>query len=236
MRWAFTGDEFLYVWGESGSDRVPAPLTVVPSVAWRHEWEAVVARLRERLPVARDPDLSAVVRLAAAPELAVTVIGSRNGTPIRLYCAVTQRSAVALAQLPDSDDDRTVVVRAGSPASVPVWVSRFAGQRRAGAVPPLTESVAALTTPAQAVALDYGEVSTADRVHDLLAEPRSGDGHVEVVRGRPRSPEPVRRHLSWFDVAGDGRYAYRYRHGDLMVEPCSTARFEQVLARMTGLG
>ncbi|WP_336086311.1 ESX secretion-associated protein EspG [Nocardia sp. SSK8] len=231
MRWEFTADEFLYVWGETGLDRIPAPLTVVPSVRWRHEWDDLAAELRVRLPVARDPDLSAVLRLAAAPELAVTVVGARNDKSIRLYCAVTHRSAVALAQLPGSSAGRTVVVRTGNPESVPVWVSLFAGERRAGTAPPMTESVDALTTPTQAVTLDYGEASTADRVHDLLAAPRSGAGHVEVVRGRPGSPGG--RYLSWFDVAEDGRYAYRYRHGDLMIEPCSTTRFEKILARMT---
>ncbi|WP_278261053.1 ESX secretion-associated protein EspG [Nocardia sp. AG03] len=234
MRWEFTGDEFLYAWGESGSDRIPAPLTVTPSVRWRHEWDALVADLRERLPAARDPDLSAVLRLAAAPDMAITVIGTREDKPLRLYCASTQQSAVALAQPPA--EDCTVVVRTGIPTSVPAWIARFAGDRRAGAAPPLTESVHALTTPAQAVALDYGELSTADRVHDLLSAPRSGYGHVEVVRGRPGSSDgPARRFLSWFDVVDDGRYVYRYRHGDLMIEPCSSARFEKLMARMLGI-
>ncbi|MFD3701964.1 ESX secretion-associated protein EspG [Nocardia sp. NPDC058658] len=238
MRWEFSPDEFLFAWNEIGSDRIPAPLVVVPSVNWRDEWDEIVGDLRERLLVRDDPDLSAVLRLAADPDTAVTVIGTRNSAPIRLYCGLTHESSVVLAQLPDSDEEfgGNVVVRTGSPASIAAWVSRFAGDQRAGVAPPMTESVAALTTPAQAVGLDYGEVSLTDRVHDLLAAARSGQGHVEVIRGRHRSEDgPVHRYLSWFDVVDDGRYAYRYQHGDLMVEPCSTARFEKAVSRMVGV-
>ncbi|MFD3508283.1 ESX secretion-associated protein EspG [Nocardia sp. NPDC058666] len=235
MRWEFTPDEFLYAWGETGSDRIPAPLTVVPSVGWRHEWEAIEADLRQRLPVRDDPDLSAVLGLAADPDTAITVIGTSN-KPIRLYCAVTQQSSVALAQMPGAtvESGGNVVVRTGTPESIASWVARFAGERPAGATRSMTESVDALETPSQTVNLDYGEVAVSDLIHDLLAAPRSGNGHVEIVRGRHDQDGPVHRYLSWFDVIGDGRYVYRYSRNELTIEPCSPTRFHKILSRMSG--
>ncbi|MFF2083623.1 ESX secretion-associated protein EspG [Nocardia sp. NPDC058176] len=234
MRWEFTPDEFMYVWGEIGADRIPAPLVVVPSVRWRDEWDALVANLRQHLSVRDDPDLSAVLHLAASPDTAITVIGTR-GDPIRLYCAVIQQSAVALAQMPGSTAEvgGNVVIRTGTAESVVSWVARFAGDRPAGSTPKMTESVDVLHSPAQALGLDYGEVSTTDRMHELLTTPRSGQGHIEVVRGH-HGDDPARRYLSWFDAEGDGRYVYRYGRGLLAVEPCSSARFDRIVSRLIG--
>ncbi|MFE1596563.1 ESX secretion-associated protein EspG [Nocardia sp. NPDC058705] len=220
---------------EIGSDRIPAPLVVIASVSWRDEWDQIQARLRQSLPVREDPDLSAVLRLAADPDTTATVIGAGK-EPIRLYCALTQRNAVALAQMPGPADESggNVIVRTGTHTSVATWVARFAGDQPAGSAPPMSESVAALNTPTQALGLDYGEVSTGDRIHDLLNAARTGQGYIEVERGRHHPDGPTRKHVSWFDVENDGRYVYRYRHAELTVEPCSPTRFGNIVSRMVG--
>lgn len=164
------------------------------------------------------------------------VIGAR-AQPLRLFCAARDQTTVALAQLPghSSDVGGNIIVRTGTATSVPGWIAHFAGPSAAGGHPAATIRVADLRARRQAVGLDYGEVSTNDRVRRLLSEPRSGYGHIEVEENRRGTDGPARYYLSWSDVEGDGRYLYRYRRDDLTIEPADAQRFSRALTRVLGL-
>lgn len=237
MRWQFTCDEFRHLWNGLGHDRVPAPLTLRTEPRSRDEWNTRVAEIGRRLSPSGDPSLSAALSIAADPASAVTVIGT-NDQPIRLYCAVTDQHAVGVAQEPGPAPDRggDVVVRIGTPAALPTWIGHFTGGCAGGAGPALCAPVDELTSSRQALGLDYGESTPGDQLRKLLRRPRTGQGHVEVEEYRHHPDGPQRYYLSWLDIAGDGRYLYRYRDGELHLEPAPPEYFTTRLHRVLGLG
>ena len=77
-RWEFTHAELLYAWGQIGWDRIPAPLIVTPDVASMEQWESVGSELRLRFPVSQDSDLLPVLKIAADPDMSLTLVGKRG--------------------------------------------------------------------------------------------------------------------------------------------------------------
>ncbi|WP_433625748.1 ESX secretion-associated protein EspG [Nocardia sp. CA-120079] len=235
MRWEFTPDEFIYVWGQLGADRIPAPLSLTASVRWRDEWEAIDRNLRERLQVIEDPDLLPVLRTAADPDISLMLVGSRN-RKLRAFGAVTTNIGVTIVQRAGAGPDfgGNVVIEVGSAALVPKVFAAVAGEHPPGQTAGMVETFERLQDTRTPIGLIPDEPVVADRMRSLLAAPRSGHGHIEVQCDRHASNPPSPRYLSWFDVDGDGRYIYLRRHRDFHIDPCSTEGFRSAVSRLMG--
>ncbi|WP_280240708.1 ESX secretion-associated protein EspG [Nocardia abscessus] len=235
MRWEFTPDEFLYAWRQLGADRNPVPLSLRSSVVWRDAWEEIERDLRQRLPVLDDPDLVPVLRTAADPDMSLILIGKRK-QPLRAYGAVTANVGVTMVQRSGLQPDvgGNVVVEVGSPTLVPTVFAALSGDRRAGRVARMVESWDRLRHNGHAAGLVGDEATVADRMRNLLAAPRVGDGHIEFRGDRRAGQPPPSRYLSWFDVDGDGRYIYTRCYGDFHIDPCGTDDFRREIIRLMG--
>ncbi len=64
--------------------------------------------------------------------------------------------------------------------------------------------------------------TTTHRMKKLLKAPQAGAGHIEVRCGLQDSRPYPPQYLSWFDVAGDGRYTYRQQYNEFRIDPSST--------------
>ncbi|GAA5064849.1 ESX secretion-associated protein EspG [Nocardia callitridis] len=233
MKWEFTPDEFIYIWGKIGSDRYPAPLSLLASVRWRGEWEAIERNIDERIPVLRDPDLLPVLRTAANPEAALVLVGERK-RPLRVYGAVTGNIGVTLVQRPGPDPafGANVVIEVGSPALVAKICAAVAGQCQAGRTQEMVETYARLQQPSEFQTRNHDRSRLADRMRQLLAAPRTGHGHLEILHGR-HEPRPASgRYLSWFDVEDDGRYLYQRRYDDFHLSPCAPDGLRQAITQI----
>ena len=236
MKWEFTPAETLFAWEQLGWDRIPAPLAVRPDVSSLDEWARIENDLRERFPVLDDPDLVPVLRTAADPEMSVMMIGARKH-PLRAYGAVTANVGVTMVQRPgpEADTGGNVVIEVGAPQRVSQVFAAVAGDRPAGRVRNLVETWERVQDERPAVGFVSDQPETADRIRELLTEPRTGDGHIEIRldRHEPRQRSP--RYISWFDVDGDGRYTYTRRYGDFHIDPCGSDDFRRMIARLMEL-
>ncbi|MFI5777295.1 ESX secretion-associated protein EspG [Nocardia sp. NPDC051570] len=231
MKWEFTPDEFMHIWAETGQDRYPFPLRLIASVRWEDEYDRIARELSRRLPLAGDPDLSAVLRVAANPETSLALTGIRR-RPMRAYGAIDTNVGVALVQRPGPTTEfgGNVVIEVGSPAIVPKVFAAVAGNVAPGRQPAVVEDYDRMREQAESWP---GTNDTAtDRIRNLFEAPQSGSGLVEVLRGRhsDRPFPPI--YFRWFDIDGDGRYAYRRQYNDFRVAPCSQEMLQQEIARL----
>ncbi|MFI6368255.1 ESX secretion-associated protein EspG [Nocardia sp. NPDC050630] len=206
MGWTFTPDEFAHIWRETEVDRHPYPLRILETPRTESEADKLRAQLEERLPPRSDPDLSACLRIMAAPQTRIVAIGGGHspGTEIRLLaCAIYDRAVLAI-QEPGSGPDF------GGRIRLSIGLSAKLGARIAALLP----AVPAGHEPARAAsaeAIRDGEtVVVAQRavpsIRRLLLKPHTAEGHFRI-EGRLDQPAPQPPiHYTWIDVKGDGRY------------------------------
>ncbi|MBB5914767.1 hypothetical protein BJY24_003634 [Nocardia transvalensis] len=221
----------MHVWNETGKDRYPFPLKLISAVRWQDDFARVAQELRERLPPGGDPDLSAVLRVAANPAVSLVITGKRR-RPLRAFGAVDTTVGVTMVQRPGPTDEfgGNVVIEVGSPAIVYKVFAAVLGNVPAGSRPAMVESLDRIRTSLES--WTGTKESVTDRMRRLLHAPRSGSGHIEVLCGL-QSPRPYPpQYLSWIDVEGDGRYIYREQHNDFHIEPCSQQTIHREIARM----
>ncbi|MBO0853837.1 MAG: ESX secretion-associated protein EspG [Nocardia sp.] len=233
MRWEFTPAEFLYCWEEIGWDRIPIPLAVYPDIDSEDDWQRLRGELRSRLPVTDDPDLLPVLRVAADPDISIAMLGTHRGTPLRVYGAVVTTVGVTMVQRATADPATggNIIVQVGSAELIPKVCAAVSGETARGRRQPLVESVERLRDTSD----DWmvrDEPSVADRIRDLLAAPRTSEGHIEVRADRHADRPWPPTYMSWFDVTDDGRYTYAHRHGDLQITPCTPDRFRHTITRL----
>ncbi|MEV6428784.1 ESX secretion-associated protein EspG [Nocardia sp. NPDC051463] len=232
MMWEFTPDEFMHIWRETGTDRYPFPLRLIASTRWEDEHEQLTRQLDQRLPPHGDPDLSAVLRVAADPETSLALTGTR-ARPIRVYGAIDTDIGVTLVQRPGPTPDfgGNVVIEVGTVAIVPKVLTMVLGNVSPGRHPAIAEDIEHLRDSLES--WNGTKETASDRIHRLLRARRSGSGTLESRRdlrgGRPSSPE----YLNWFDIDGDGRYLYRRQFNDFQIMPCDRATMAGEITRLT---
>jgi hypothetical protein len=236
MSWELSPAETLYAFDRIGWDRIPAPLAVHPDVASQDDWEAIERELRLRFPVLEDPDLLPVLQTAVDPDMSLVMIGARK-KPLRAYGAVTTNIGVTMVQRPgpDAESGGNIVIEVGSPAVVPKVFAAVAGKQPAGQHRSMVETWERVRDERPVAGLVSDEPALADRIRDLLAAPRTGRGHIEVRIDRHSARPHPPRYISWFDVAGDGRYTYTRSYGDFHIDPCGTTELEQAIGQLMEL-
>ncbi|MFD0365791.1 ESX secretion-associated protein EspG [Nocardia sp. GCM10030253] len=231
MMWEFTSDEFMHIWRETGTDRYPFPLRLIASTRWEDEHEQLTRQLDQRLPPHGDPDLSAVLRVAADPETSLALTGTRT-RPIRAYGAIDTDIGVTLVQRPGPTPDfgGNVVVEVGTAAIVPKVFTAVLGNVSPGRHRPIAEDIERLRVGLES--WTGTKETAADRICRLLRTPRSGSGTLEALHGlrgtRPSTPE----YLNWFDIDGDGRYLYRRQYNEFHIVPCDRATIGREITRL----
>ncbi|WP_040834167.1 ESX secretion-associated protein EspG [Nocardia brevicatena] len=209
MSWTFTPDEFAHMWRETGLDRIPYPLRVLESPRTERDAEILRAELDHRLPLGADPDLSACLRILAAPHTRMAVVGDtdRPGGEIRaLACAVYDR-AVLVVQAPGSTPDfgGSIRVSIGHSARLGTRIATLLPGTPPGRRPAHTASTAAVRDEETVVPTEPAAL----RIRKLLRARHTAEGHIRIEPrlDRPAPPPPL--HYTWLDVQNDGRYLLR---------------------------
>ncbi|WP_433662895.1 ESX secretion-associated protein EspG [Nocardia sp. CA-128927] len=209
VSWTFTPDEFAHLWRETDQDRHPYPLRILETARTEDEADRLRATLNERLPLGADPDLSACLRILAAPHTRIVAIGGTHtpGSEIRLLAAAIFDRAVLAVQEPGTTPDF------GGRVRLSIGHSGKLGVRIAGLLPDAPPGrEPARVAPTDAVRDEETVVAQqpiAPRIRKLLLKPHSAEGHIRIepALDRPTPAPPI--HYTWFDVKGDGRYLIR---------------------------
>ena len=209
MSWAFTPDEFAHIWRETDLDRHPFPLRILETPRTEDDATALRKNLDTRLPLHADPDLSAVLRILAAPHTRVAVIGGAHtaGSEIRALGAVIYDHAVLATQ----DAGRTRGF--GGDIRLSIGHTGKLGARIAALLPTCPPGrEPARSAPAAAVRdEDCPRPATpaTARIRRLLLEPHTAEGHIRIESGLHRTTPAPPLYYTWIDVADDGRYLIR---------------------------
>lgn len=209
MSWTFTPDEFAHIWRETDLDRIPYPLRVLETPRTERAAEVLRAELDRRLPLGADPDLSACLRILAAPHTRMAAVGGtdRPGGEIRiLACAVYDRAVLAV-QAPGRTPDfgGSIRVSIGHSARLGARVTALLPAAPPGRQPSRTASAAAVRDEETVVPTE----PAAPRIRRLLRAPHTARGHIRVEPRLDRPAPPPSLHYTWLDVEDDGRYLLR---------------------------
>ncbi|MEV6322301.1 ESX secretion-associated protein EspG [Nocardia sp. NPDC051787] len=228
MDWTFTPDEFAHIWRETDLDRHPYPLRILETPRTEDEAEKLRIALAERLPLGRDPDLSACLRILAEPHTRIVAIGGahRPGSELRLLAAAIYDRAVLAVQEPGSSPDfgGRVRVSIGHSSKLGQRIAALLPKTPPGKEPPRVASGEAVrdqeTVPARR--------SAAPRIRKLLLDPHTAEGHIRIEPrlDRPAPPPPI--HYTWIDVRNDGRYLIK-AGDEVRITPASS---EQIAAQL----
>ncbi|WP_040789525.1 ESX secretion-associated protein EspG [Nocardia paucivorans] len=209
MNWTFTPDEFAHIWRETDLDRIPYPLRILETPRTDRDAEVLRAELDRRLPLGGDPDLSACLRILAAPHTRMVAIGETAGPSgeIRaLACTVYDRAVLAVQEPGRTPDfGGSVRVSIGHSSRLGTRFTALLPAAPPGRQPSRTASATAVRDEETVVPTD----PAAPRIRRLLRARHTARGHIRIETrlDRPIPPPPL--HYTWLDVADDGRYLLR---------------------------
>ncbi|WP_028478675.1 ESX secretion-associated protein EspG [Nocardia sp. CNY236] len=205
-RFAFTADEFSWVWAETGLP-YPEPVSIRETPTTPTEYAIQRTRIADTYPHHGDPDLSGPLRVLANPDVRILATGIDHLTNHRIRCqaAAIGELGVILHQSPGrtpefGGDIRIVVTRRSHLAR---YVAATLPEAAPGSAGPMTEYTARVRGDAEPitrmVALD-GRIPEDQRIRTLLRAPRTAEGHlcIEQFLHDRRPPRPV--YLNWITV------------------------------------
>lgn len=219
MSWSFTPDEFAHIWRETGLDRHPFPLRILETPRTEDEASKLRSTLEARLPPGEDPDLSACLRILAAPHTRVIAIGGAHtpGTEIRAIGAAIYDHAVLAIQEPGRTlgFGGSIVLSIGHTAKLGARIAALLPDCPAGREP-------ARSAPSDAVRDEdlHPASQAAPRIRRLLLKPHTAEGHIRIEGGLDRQRPPAPLYYTWIDVADDGRYLIKAGE-DIHIVPAS---------------
>ncbi|RDI66348.1 ESX secretion-associated protein EspG [Nocardia pseudobrasiliensis] len=231
MKWVLTPDEFTHVWAsETGLDRRPYPVNMVPAATTRTESEYAALSLRHRYARNTDPDLTAALLLCArADATTITVSGERHGRePERIlaFAAVVHNHAGILIGRADAVVVRVCHARALGAELVEVIGSAPPGQGESMREP----QEAVLDPEGKPPYLTHGHRNAA-RFRRKLRDPVDSRGFITVTVAPDNPMSPPTRHRTWLDFTGDGRYLLTTA-ADLSLTPVADGDLAAQLTRL----
>ncbi|MEV0298018.1 ESX secretion-associated protein EspG [Nocardia sp. NPDC050710] len=239
MRWVFTPDEFTHVWeSETGLDRRPYPINMMPAATVRTETEYAALRLPQRFARQADPDLAAALMLCARTDATtITVSGEhsniaeRNGNSIDddrilAFAAVVHNHAGILVAVPDK-----VTVLMCHARNLGQRLVQIIGPGRPGRLGSMREPQNAVLSPDPEGPSSANGQRGATRFRNTLRKPVDCRGFITVTVDPDNPMSPPTRHRTWLDFTGDGRYLLTTSH-DLILTPVSDEDFATQLLRL----
>lgn len=224
MSWAFTADEFAYVWrSETGTDRYPFPVAAHSAAREERDHTSLARQAAQRWPAGADPDLTAALRHAARPQTAMALFSS-TGPTVRAYGARSGARGVVVRQGPDHG----VEVFSGGAGMIARAFAAFLGEQPPGGAGHLIEDVDRVA--AHFESWQRSSDSTTARMHSLASADRVAAGYIEARTGA--SDRLRSRYLTWFDVRDDGRYLSYHRFRDLHIEPANKDRLIDAISAL----
>ncbi|AFU05767.1 ESX secretion-associated protein EspG [Nocardia brasiliensis] len=238
MKWVLTPDEFSHVWeNETGLDRRPYPVNMVPAATVRTESEYAALRLPQRFARQADPDLAAALMLCGRTDATtITLSGERNTPPrngsgadterILVYAAVVHNHAGILVATPEK-----VTVLMCHARAVGERLVQIIGPARPGKLGTMREPQDAVLGPERTEPFGTNGQRGAARFRHTLRKPVDGRGFLTVTVEPDNPMSPPTRHRTWLDFTGDGRYLLTTSQ-DLILTPVSDEDFAAQLVAL----
>lgn len=244
--WVFPPDVFAWIWGETGLDEYPDPISIIETPTTAEEYIPLAAAIGTRHPHHGDPDLTGPLRVLANPDLRIVCKGraANSHQRVRSLGAATADLGVILFQKSGATADfggdiKLVVTRRGNlgkhiAATMPPTPAGSAGKMIG-----YTPRVRGEQPPTSWVASATGEHPVEERIRGLLRLPRTAEGHLRIERNlhaqRPHPPA----YLSWIDIRpnhpASGRYLITVDNNDTYVLPASVDVIANELHHRAGL-
>lgn len=240
--WNFTPDEFAWVWGETGLDEYPDPISVIESPTTRAEYARLAAEIGRRYPRHGNPDLTGPLRVLAHPDLRIVCTGRALSSHkrVRSVAAAVADLGVVLFQKSGSTADfggdlKLVVTQRAHlgrhiAATMPVAPAGAAGQ--------LTGYTPRVRRPDQQsswLRSDTGDPAE-ERIRALLQAPRNAEGYLRIDRIPDDRPQPP-TYLPWIDIRDEhpaaGRYLFDVDADDTRVLPADPETIARELNQRT---
>ncbi|MFJ1459578.1 ESX secretion-associated protein EspG [Nocardia sp. N2S4-5] len=238
MKWVLTPDEFTHVWAtETGLDRRPYPVNLLPAATARTESEYAALGLRSRYARNTDPDLTAALMLCARTDATtITITGQRSGAadpaaPERIlaFAAVVHHHAGLLVAGPD-----TVTVTVCHARALGTKLVEVVGSAPPGRQAAMREPQDEVLKPDPPPPLATNGRGGAARFRRKLREPVDARGFITVSVSPDNPMSPPTRHRTWLDFSGDGRYLLTTA-ADLVLTPVSDTDFAGQLMKLAGI-
>ncbi|MFF0489576.1 ESX secretion-associated protein EspG [Nocardia sp. NPDC003482] len=231
MKWVLTPDEFTHVWAtETGLDRRPYPVNMIPATTARTESEYAALGLRHRYARNTDPDLTAALLLCARGDATtITISGERTGAePERVlaFAAVVHQHAGILIAKPDA-----VVVLVCHARALGAKLVEVIGSAPPGQQGPLREPQEAVLELEGMPPYSGPSHRGAARFRRKLRESVDSRGFITVTVAPDNPMSPPTRYRTWLDFTGDGRYLLTTA-ADLILSPVTDAELAAQLARL----
>ncbi|ATL70978.1 ESX secretion-associated protein EspG [Nocardia terpenica] len=239
MQWVLTPDEFSHVWAtETGLDRRPYPVNMIPAATARTESEVAALGLRQRFRHNTDPHLTAALLLCARVDATtITVSGERSAPdptvpgPDRIlaFAAVQQNHAGILVARPDA-----VVVTVCHARGVGERLVDAIGSAPAGRQGAMREPQEAVLNSENRPPPPSDGPRGAARFRRKLRQPVDSRGFITITIAPDGPMAPPTRHRTWLDFAGDGRYLLTTA-ADLILTPVDDAGFAASFLALSGI-
>ena len=244
-RWAFTPDEFAWVWGETGSDEYPDPVSIIETATTEDEYRLQIGEISARYPRGSAPELTAALRILAAPEVRIIGTGYSHHFPekrFRAVAAATGDTGAVLVQRSGSTP------QAGADVQLLITTRHNLARHIAAAMPVNTagpaEKMAGYTPrvrgeqqPTTWFHDSAGRAPVEERMRAFLRAPRAAEGHFTIETHVVRRIPP--EYLSWVDLREDrpaaGRYLVAVDENNTTIAPASKEVIERQLGNLARL-
>ncbi|MDG3010418.1 hypothetical protein G4X40_09695 [Rhodococcus sp. D2-41] len=230
MSWVLSSAQFASLWESVTTlDRLPYPVTHRDTEPDLTAYERAQTELRHWC-AGVDPQLRAALDTVQHPSVRVQVY-AEAATPIRLLGAARAGVATLIEQAagPDREFGGEVRVFTGPAHAIAGSIMQALPANRPGRTTALTAHHDEVRRPDRGAVLQTVESSAATRLRQLLLRARVCTGFVTVES----AGSSATTHLTWLDVAQDGRYLLR---GDdvLHAQPCDPQQLFGALEEAVG--
>lgn len=235
--WAWEPDDFAALWLGDANDRIPELLRFTSRFAYRNEFEAHRATVRERYDSDEFEQIQLALHTLNTSVMKIEILGGTtkykgsDGTQ-RVYRIVGARNlyhAAVLYQFTQGDTDGRIRLRLCRPESLAAALAAPIPQRDPGTSAPITVHPADLRDGQNGLTRN----TPRERYLDLVNGPVDGGGSASLLVGAFHADVRPSNVVQWYDLP-DGRYA-ETRAEQITVRPLHTrdlvTRFDSWIER-----
>ncbi|MFX0579065.1 ESX secretion-associated protein EspG [Nocardia nepalensis] len=200
--WTWEPDDFAALWLSPSNDRFPDPLRFTSRFAYRDDFDAHKATVRERYSPEELEEIQLALHTLTTSTLRIQILGGttqhenpNGGVHVyRIVGARTDEYAMSLAQATFGDTNGPIRCRLFPSAHLPAQL--------VSCLPPCKPG----TQPPAAYPSHPNSTTPHERYQRLLHRPADGGGSALLYTAPIKTPTKPHTTIQWHDITNDGRY------------------------------